>query len=303
MLGVALELADLPGVPVHVREQPAGGLAVEAGGGHQRVVLFLPRRPGPRGQLHPVVPAFLRRERGQVHPAGSLVERLAPGLGGRRARPTPGAPVSLERRPSAPSPHAERNATVRPARRRARSRAARRERRAAAAVPVHGAAIAATDENHAYPERKALTVPRVISCTASRACAVTCGCVISPATSSHVDGGRGGQDHLVRGHRPARREPGQRAAAPPPRRPARPARPGAARAAGSATGRGLWPARTGTRCRRRRPARTAARSSRVPAQPGTRCRQRGEQVRRRDAPRTRRGSPRRAPASSASGAG
>ena len=40
MLGVALELPDLQGVPVHVREQPAGGFAVEAGRRHEHVALL-----------------------------------------------------------------------------------------------------------------------------------------------------------------------------------------------------------------------------------------------------------------------
>ena len=81
MLGVALELAHLPGLPVHVGQQAAGGLAVEARGGDEHVVPLLAGRPGPGGQLHPVVPPLPRRERGQVHAAGALVEGFPAGLG------------------------------------------------------------------------------------------------------------------------------------------------------------------------------------------------------------------------------
>ena len=46
MLGVSLELAHPQAVPVHVGEQAAGRLAVEAGGGDQHVAVFLAGRPG-----------------------------------------------------------------------------------------------------------------------------------------------------------------------------------------------------------------------------------------------------------------
>ena len=82
MLRVALELAHLPGVAVDVGQQPARGLAVEAGGGDEHVVPLLAGRPGAGGQLHPVVPPLLRRERGQVHPARALVEGLPARFGG-----------------------------------------------------------------------------------------------------------------------------------------------------------------------------------------------------------------------------
>ena len=109
MLGVALELAHLPGVPVHVGQQPARGLAVEARGGDEHVVPLLAGRPGPGGQLHPVVPPLPRRERGQVHPARALVEGLPAGLGrgpGRRypaRRARPGCVLSAPHRIDLPS--------------------------------------------------------------------------------------------------------------------------------------------------------------------------------------------------------
>ena len=128
MLGVTLELADLPGVAVHVGQQAARGLAVEARGGDEHVVPLLAGRPGARGQLHPVVPPLLRRERGQVHPASALVEGLPAGFGrgpGRRhpARELVQAVIlgahrmHLLPRPAEP--------TGRPARTRARRRAGR----------------------------------------------------------------------------------------------------------------------------------------------------------------------------------
>jgi hypothetical protein len=91
VLGVPLELAHLARLAVDVSQQPTGGLAVEAGGRHERVVPLLAGRPGPRGQFHPVIPAFFRRERGQVDPARPLVERLSPGLDCRTGRRHPGA--------------------------------------------------------------------------------------------------------------------------------------------------------------------------------------------------------------------
>jgi hypothetical protein len=60
MVGIALELADLPGLLVHVSEQPAAGLAVEAGGGHQVEAPFHLARPGGGIELHPVIPLLYR---------------------------------------------------------------------------------------------------------------------------------------------------------------------------------------------------------------------------------------------------
>ena len=191
MLRVALELAHLPGLPVHVGEQPARGLAVEAGGGDEHVVPLLAGRPGPGGQLHPVVPPFPGRERGQVHPARPLVEglpaRLGRGPGGRYPAPelvqgyVLGGPHGID----LPIGERVRRAvrTGRPARRRARRRAARPAR----------AGWPGSRSRAPRPRPRSRTIPmpngrrclpRVSSCTASRAWAVTCGSVISPATSA-----------------------------------------------------------------------------------------------------------------------
>ena len=56
MQRVAFELPDAQGVLVHVGEQAAGGLAVEADGGHQQVALLHPLRPLRDVVLAPVVP-------------------------------------------------------------------------------------------------------------------------------------------------------------------------------------------------------------------------------------------------------
>ena len=81
VLGVALQLAHLAGVPVNVGEQAAGRLAVETGGGHEHVAALDAGGPGLRVQFHPVVPPLLRREGGECGAARALVERLAPGGG------------------------------------------------------------------------------------------------------------------------------------------------------------------------------------------------------------------------------
>ena len=63
VLGVALELGDLAGLLVEVGDQSARRLAVEAGGGDDRVVA-LDLALGPRlgVELGPVVPAIVRAE-------------------------------------------------------------------------------------------------------------------------------------------------------------------------------------------------------------------------------------------------
>ena len=81
VLGIALELADLHRLLVHVRQQATRRLAVEARGRHQHVALLDLARPRLRVQLDPVVPALLGREHRQVHTARTGVERLAPCLG------------------------------------------------------------------------------------------------------------------------------------------------------------------------------------------------------------------------------
>ena len=62
VLRVALELADLQGLLVHVGQQTARGLAVEADGGDQVVAPFHPFGPRGRVVLGPVGPAFPGRE-------------------------------------------------------------------------------------------------------------------------------------------------------------------------------------------------------------------------------------------------
>jgi hypothetical protein len=79
--GVALELLDLQRVLVHVGQETAGRLAVEADGGQERVAALDPAGPGLRVVFLPVVPALDRREapepaggRGEV--AGGGAQRL-----------------------------------------------------------------------------------------------------------------------------------------------------------------------------------------------------------------------------------
>src|SRR2546421_7143945 len=73
---VALELLHLQGVFVDVGEQPAGRLAVEAGGRDQHVATGDARGPGPAVILHPVVPSLRRR----------IIDELPRGAGARRKR-------------------------------------------------------------------------------------------------------------------------------------------------------------------------------------------------------------------------
>src|SRR5262245_33017463 len=58
MPGVALELPDIEVLLVHVSEKPAGCLAVEADGRHQRVAPGHAARPSPGVELFPVAPAI-----------------------------------------------------------------------------------------------------------------------------------------------------------------------------------------------------------------------------------------------------
>jgi hypothetical protein len=77
MLGVALELADLEGVPVDVGEEATRRLTVETGRGHEGIVLLHSIRPRPGVELHPVVPTLLGWEGGEMDPARTRVEGLA----------------------------------------------------------------------------------------------------------------------------------------------------------------------------------------------------------------------------------
>src|SRR5262249_17861689 len=71
--GVALELADRVRLLVHVGEQPARRLAVEAGGRDQLIVpLDAPRGPAAGVDLDPVVPFVRRRGAGQ-QPGGAAL--------------------------------------------------------------------------------------------------------------------------------------------------------------------------------------------------------------------------------------
>src|SRR5262245_54600452 len=75
---VALELYDLALLTVDEREEPAGGLAVEADRRNALVVTFDPLGPGARIELDPVVPVLGRRSdlelpRGSPRPNVSLV--------------------------------------------------------------------------------------------------------------------------------------------------------------------------------------------------------------------------------------
>ena len=80
VLRVPLELAHLKCLAVHVRQQPARRLAVEAGRGDEHVAALDAFGPRARIQLDPVVPALLRGEGGQVDAARARVEGLAAGL-------------------------------------------------------------------------------------------------------------------------------------------------------------------------------------------------------------------------------
>lgn len=89
VLGIALELAHLKAVAVHIGEQAAGRLAVKARRGDEEVVMLAPRRPGTRVKLGPVVPALLWGKGRQVGPARSLVEGFSPRLHRRACRRDP----------------------------------------------------------------------------------------------------------------------------------------------------------------------------------------------------------------------
>ena len=60
MQGVALDAVDAPGGVVDMAQQPAGGLAVETGGGHQGVMVLLPAGPGLGVERGDVVPGLVR---------------------------------------------------------------------------------------------------------------------------------------------------------------------------------------------------------------------------------------------------
>ena len=113
---VALELLDLERLPVDVREQAAGRLAVEADRRDQRVLSLDALRPGDRIELLPVLPALDRRvgaqpARGRRQLAGDRVKRLARAIGhacprvgisstGWIARPSPTGPPRARARPA-----------------------------------------------------------------------------------------------------------------------------------------------------------------------------------------------------------
>ena len=65
VLGVALDLGDLAGLGVEVGDEPAAGLAVEAGGGNDLVLPLDPVGPGFGVELSPVVPLVERGVTGQ----------------------------------------------------------------------------------------------------------------------------------------------------------------------------------------------------------------------------------------------
>src|SRR5262249_1511881 len=110
MLGIALELLDLERLLVHVGEQAAPGLAVEANGGHQAVAPGDTARPGARIELLPIAPAIdgriaIETARGRIEVARVRVKRLRRRAGGevrhgvltRAAAPAPRAPTGLPR--------------------------------------------------------------------------------------------------------------------------------------------------------------------------------------------------------------
>ena len=93
---VAFELAHLHRLSVHVRQQAARRLAVEARRRDQHVVALGALRPVSRVQLHPIVPSLPRRVRRQVAATGAGVERLAAGFGaGPRCRHPFAAPTGV----------------------------------------------------------------------------------------------------------------------------------------------------------------------------------------------------------------
>ena len=58
MQGIAFELLNLTGLLIDVREQPAGGFAVETGGGNERVTALDFFGSAPGVELNPVIPAL-----------------------------------------------------------------------------------------------------------------------------------------------------------------------------------------------------------------------------------------------------
>src|SRR6185503_16430256 len=89
VLGVALELTNFERLAVHVGQQAAGRLAVEARRRHQHVVALDALRPRPRVELDPVVPALARRVGAERRAARAGVEGLAAALrGAARSRDT-----------------------------------------------------------------------------------------------------------------------------------------------------------------------------------------------------------------------
>src|SRR2546423_687278 len=102
VFGIALELLHGQGLSVHVRQKPARRLAVKARRRHKHVTPLTPLRPRARVQLHPVVPALLRRERGRVYAARPRIESLAARL--RLLACRAHALVQLTQIPSYPKP-------------------------------------------------------------------------------------------------------------------------------------------------------------------------------------------------------
>ena len=93
MLGVALELAHLPGVSVHISQQAARGLAVEAGGGDKHVVPLLAGRPGAGRTAPPSRPSVPAAGTRPGAPGSRPGRRSPRAPRSRPARPIPGAPV------------------------------------------------------------------------------------------------------------------------------------------------------------------------------------------------------------------
>ncbi len=81
MFGIAFKLLNFAGDLVDIGEQPAGGFAVKASGGNERIVTLLSFWPRAGIKLSPVVPAFLWWKSGQVTAAWAGVEGLAAGDG------------------------------------------------------------------------------------------------------------------------------------------------------------------------------------------------------------------------------
>src|SRR2546422_9432861 len=77
MLRIAFKLLHLARSFVDVGKQTAGGFAVEAGGGYERVVSLFALRPRQRIKLRPIIPAVFWRIRGWINPARPGLKRLA----------------------------------------------------------------------------------------------------------------------------------------------------------------------------------------------------------------------------------